>query len=339
MCLTVKMTVNLAINTIAKLLPAISIVNRGFMKKYRTRLLLILSYAMISCVSENSSNSNNSTAIKLSSPASSRQIMAPHDALWRALIQVNSGPAQFFDFTDSTSPESVTIDGVRRNEDNDISIKWFELLHGHTVEMAEQSQAFFADGTTVIDAPHLYTQFDYDGDGAANLAERSAGTCVWSAIESCVNPGQTDIPTDNALLNGDFSDGIRYWYSDLPALADTSGEYCVIAPATAIERWDARIKYLPIPLFIDSNTSYNIVFDVRARTNSKVFVQLSARVFDDFISLEDNSVDVSTTYETKTIRYVSAEDAYSEVSIDFTFGNGTENTYCFDNIKLIREET
>lgn len=309
-------------------------VNRGLMKKYRAMLLLILSYTMISCGSE---NSNDGTSIELASPAVNRQVIESQDIMWKALIQVNSGPAQILYFTDSALPTSATVDGIRRNEQNDISIKWFEILHGHTVEMSEQSQPFFADGTTIIDSQHRYTQFDYDRDGTSNLVEHIDGTCVWSATESCLNPGQTDIPTDNALLNGDFSDGIGYWYTDLPVLSETSGEYCVTAPAIAQERWDARIKYLPVPLFIDSNTSYNIVFDVRAQTNSKVFVQLSARIFDDFESLDDSSVDVSTTYETKTIRYESAEDAYSEVSIDFTFGNGIDNTYCFDNIKLIRE--
>jgi len=304
------------------------------MKKYRTRLLLILFCTMISCVSE---NSNDTTLIELHSPNFNRQIMALDNTEWRALIQVNSGPAQIFLFKNSASPLSASVAGVRRDEDNTILIKWFEILHGHTVEISVQSQAFFADGTTIIDTPHLYSQFDYDGDGTSNLVERYDGTCVWSSTEWCVDQGQTDIPTDNALLNGDFSDGIRYWYSDLPALSETSGEYCVNSPVTALSRWDARIDYSPLSVFIDAKSSYNLVFDVRAQTSSELFVQVTAKILNNYKTLVDKPVQVSTTYDRKSIRYDSAEDAYSEVSIGFTFGNGTDNTYCFDNIKLIRE--
>lgn len=307
------------------------------MKDYCARVLLILSYTLISCVSE---NSNESTTIKLNSPASDRQIIATNDIEWRALIQINEGPAQIFFFSNEDLPLSVSVTGVRRNADNHISIKWFEILHGHTVEIAEQSQNFIADGSTLVDATHSHTQFDYDRDGISNLDERSAGTCVWSTSVNCVNPGQTDIPTDNVLLNGDFSDGHRYWYTGLTVASETtSGEYCVNAPAMATERFDARIDYSPLPFFIDSNSSYNIVFDVRAQTTSEVYVQMTAQILDTFKPLVENtSVPVSTTYDTKSIRFETAEDAYSEVSIGFAFGDGTENTYCFDNIRLIREE-
>jgi len=307
---------------------------RGSMKQFCARLLLMLSCVLVSCASE---NSNESTMVELNSPESNRQIIAVNDIGWRVLIQINSGISQFFTFGNSALPLSVNVAGVLKGEENDISIKWFEILHEHTVEISEQSQAFFADGSTVIDAPHRYTQFDYDGDGASNLAERSAGTCVWSSTESCVNPGQTDIPTDNVLLNGDFSDGIRYWFSDLPDVADTIGEYCVISPVTAQERFDARIDYLPLPFFIDANSTYDIVFDVRAQKSSEVYIQMTARILDTFKPLVDTSVAVSTTYDTKSIRYESAEEAYSEVSIGFNFGDGTDNIYCFDNIQLIRE--
>jgi len=312
-----------------------SAVIRGSMKKYRAALLLLLSCAMISCESE---NSNDSTLIELSSPEFNRQTVPSSDIEWRVLIQVNSGPGQEFFFGNTTSPASVTVDGVRRGDDNQILIKWFEILHGHTVEMSVQDHKFFADGTTVIDAPHDYTQFDYDDDGTANLVERFNGTCVWSAIDSCVNSGQLDIPTDNAVLNGDFSDGFSYWYTKLPVLSEeTSGEYCVNAPATAVDRFDARIDYLPLTVFIDANSSYNLVFDVRAQTDSELYVHLSAKTLDGFETLEQSLVPVSTAYETKSMRYESAQDAYSEVVIVFSFGNGTDNTYCFDNIKLIRE--
>jgi len=317
---------------------------RGFMNKYCSSLLLILSSILISCAGE---NSNESTRIELHSPAVNRQVVALDDIEWWAQIQVNLGPTQDFFFGNSASSQSVSIDGVQRGDDNEIFIKWFEILHGHTVEMSTQSQKFFADGSTLIDMEHLYTQFDYDGDGTANLVERYDGTCVWSSTESCVNQDQKDIPTDNALLNGDFSeldrglpDRFRYWYSELPVVSGTSGEYCVISPATALEHWEARISYSPLTIFIDENTSYRIVFDVRAQTSSKVYVLMSEKIpgTDNFRSLEDDLfVEVSTMYETKSVRYESGADEHSEVSFSLTFGDGTNNTFCFDNVKLIRE--
>jgi len=292
---------------------------------------------MLSCTGE---NSNEGTLIELSSPEFNRQIIPLGSNEWRALIQVNSGPGQTFFFSGSTSPVAAVIDGVKRGQQNKILIKWFEILHGHTVEISVQDQDFFADGTTIISEPHTHNQFDYDGDGISNLDERSAGTCVWSAIESCINQGQIDIPTDNALLNGDFSNGIDYWVSKPPLTAAvTSGEFCVVSPATAVRRWDARMDYSPLTVFMDANSSYDLVFDVRAQTNSKVFVQITEKTLDNFESLVDGdtSVAVSTSYETKSIRYESGVNAHNEVLIGFTFGNGTDNTYCFDNIKLIRE--
>lgn len=296
--------------------------------------LLILTYSLASCTSDSTSGG---TTIDLFGPHSSRQAMGSDHTELHALIQVNSGPAQNYYFTDAVSPASVSISGIRRNEENAISVKWFETLHEHTIELSEQSQSFFADGTTNIDAPHRYTQFDYDRDGTSNLVERSDRTCVWSATESCISQNQPDIPTDNALLNGDFSDGTRYWFSELPALSETSGEYCVNSPVTAIDRWDARIDYSPLSIFIESNSRFNLVFDVRAQTDSKVFVQISARVGDTYKSLMDSSVDAITTYDAKGLSFESAEESYNEVYVGFNFGNGTDNTYCFDNIRLLKE--
>jgi len=314
------------------------------MKKYRSRLLLILSSILISCTGE---NSNQSTRIELHSPAVNRQVVAVDDIKWRAQIQVDSGPAQDFFFENAASTQSVSVDGVQRGKDNEIFIKWFEILHGHTVEMSTQSLRFFAGGSTLVNTEHLHTQFDYDGDGTSNLVERYDGTCVWSSTETCVAPDQTDIPTDNALLNGDFSeldgdlpDRFRYWISKLPVVPGTIGEYCVISPATALNSWEARIDYSPLTIFIDANTSYSIVFDVRAQTSSKVHVLLAEKIpgTDDFQPVaEDLFVEVSTLYETKSVSYESGADVHSEVSFSLTFGDGTNNTFCFDNIKLIRE--
>lgn len=304
------------------------------MKIYRATLLLMLSYLLISCVGE---NSNNSTLIELHSPVFNRQITALNDTEWRALVQVNSGSTETFFFKGSTSPVSVAIAGIQRGEINDIFIKWYEVLHGHTVEMSTQSQMFLADGNTLVDTSHVHHEFDYDKDGLSNLVERFDGTCVWSSTESCLNLGQTDIPTDNAVLNGDFSDDNRYWLTDLTVVSDMSGEYCVNAPATAVEKWDARTDYSPHWLFIDANSSYTIEFDVRAQTSSEILFLMTARTLDIFNTLEQELVAVSTTYNRTSIRYESGENAYSEVSIGFVLGNGTDNTYCFDNIKLIKE--
>jgi len=303
------------------------------MKNYSSMLLLAVScFGMMSCISE---SDNESISLEFQRPNSDRQILALYDdSELRVDIRVNyASQPQTFYFGTNVSQRPVVVDGVLPGERNFIHLNWSEIIHGHYVELSEQKQHFVADGYTLISATHVHTQYDYDGDGTSNFDERSAGTCVWSSTESCVNQGQLDIPTDNALLNGDFSSGDNYWFSrwDEPQV---SGEYCANSPVRAEFYWEAYLGYSQ-RIFIDANTRYTIVFDVRGQSDSEATV--SMRVTDPSFTFFTESFDVTTTYQTKSISFENADDSYSDAHFGFNFGNGIDNRYCFDNIKLIRE--
>ena len=145
----------------------------------------------ISCTSSDDAPRTN---IVLGKPLAERQILAFENSTLRADISVNGGPLQSFTVFPGQSSLDVDITGVVLNANNNITVKWTELLNGFDVEISDQSQSFFADGNTVINAAHQTDQYDYDSDGASNSEERSAGTCVWSANESCLTTGQLDVP-------------------------------------------------------------------------------------------------------------------------------------------------
>jgi len=283
-----------------------------------------------------SESNNKSASLELQRPNFDRQLLALYDDTeLRVDIRVNYAPQpQTFYFENAAPLQPVFVDGVVPNEQNFIQLNWSEIIHGRRVELSEQKQHFIADGYTLITATHVHTQYDYDRDGTSNFDERSAGTCVWSSNEACVNQGQLDIPTDNALLNGDFSNEDNYWFSrwDEPQV---NGEYCANSPVRAEFYWEAYLVHSR-KLFIDGDTSYRIVFDVRAQSDSQATV--SMRVTEPSFTFFTETFDITTTKQTKSITFRNSDDSYSDAIFGFNFGNGIDNQYCFDNIKLIREE-
>jgi len=300
------------------------------MNKQQNYLLLTFCLGLISCMSE---SGYESATIELQSPHSDRQILAVDDRKWRVDIDLNTGSIQTFYFGDVNSPTAV-VQGIRRNEPYSIKVKWSEIIHQYEVEISEQSQNFFADGITQITSVHEHTQFDYDNDGKSNLDERSARTCVWSPTENCQNQGVLDIPTDNVLLNGDFSNGGKYWFSTGGEQGDVSGEFCAFSPASAAFYWGSNLGYSR-RLFIEANTRYRIVFDVRAERESQTYIIMSVSGLN--FNLLSETRAVSTNYQTITVPYISADDSYNDVTFSFSYGNGTDNRYCFDNVRLIRD--
>jgi len=298
------------------------------MKKYQSNFLLaIAAFVLVSCVGENRSES---TLIELNSPDPERQIMALGDNQMRVDINVNAGSTQTFFFNTAGSALSANIAGVLNGERNFIQLKWSEILNGHPVEISQQSQNFIADGNTLVNAEHIHTQFDYDSDGRSNYDERRSETCVWSSTESCNS--STDIPTDNVLLNGDFASDRNYWWSTFATVTDTNGEFCISTRALGQLGEQALMGYSP-GLFIQANTRYTLDFDVRADTDLDVRVSIVAPVR---LPLKEETVPVSTTYESKSISFINAEDSHTGVSLGFNFLNdGVDKQYCFDNIKLI----
>jgi len=146
---------------------------------------------MIACASSEDSPITN---IILDKPFAERQILAFENSTFRVDIRVNNGPVQSFTIFPGDNTLTASVAGVVLDQNNSIDVKWTELLNGFDVEISDQSQTFFADGNTVIDAMHITDQYDYDNDGASNSEERSAGMCVWSANEVCVTTGQADVP-------------------------------------------------------------------------------------------------------------------------------------------------
>ncbi len=153
--------------------------------------IVSLSCAVFAC---SSSDNEPQTNITLSKPLADRQILALENSTLRADITINADPVQSFIVSPGQTLLQAGVTGVVLDANNRIEIKWIELLNGFEVEISDQVQSFFADGFTTITAPHESNQYDYDNDGDSNLRERAEGNCVWSAIESCLNSGQTDVP-------------------------------------------------------------------------------------------------------------------------------------------------
>ena len=171
----------------------------------------------------------------------------------------------------------------------------------------------------------------------SNFDERSIGRCVWSSTEDCLISGQIDIPTDNVLLNGDFSSGNDYWFAQTGRGETVNGEYCIDSPARAEFYWEAGIGYLP-DLLIEADTRYTVEFDVRAQKDTEISLLLIIPELN-FFELAFESIEASTTTERKSVTFENAEDSHNGVSFAFGLGNGEDIRYCFDNIKLIRESS
>ena len=155
---------------------------------------ILIALACIGMMACSSSDGTPRTNIVLAKPLAERQILAFENSTFRVEITVNNGLLQTFTVRPGDNTLTVDITGVRLNENNSINIKWTELLNGFDVEISDQSQTFFADGNTLVDAPHRIDQYDYDNDGSSNSEERADGTCVWSADEACLTSGLLDVP-------------------------------------------------------------------------------------------------------------------------------------------------
>jgi len=177
------------------------------MKKLISYFLIGFAFAAASCVSDE--DPVRLVSVELSQLDTIRQVMAFGDNEVRVKINVNGGDTQVLTFSDLPSSEVTTVlNGIRIGQQNEITLRWFEVLNGFEVELSDQRQSFVATGNTQLNSPHRYTRYDYDNDGISNYDERIAGTCVWSSASNCVR----DIPSDNAIQNGDFSNGDTNWF-------------------------------------------------------------------------------------------------------------------------------
>lgn len=224
---------------------------------------------------------------------------------------------------------TVGVSGVQPDQENSLQIKWFEILDGFALEISEQTQQFMADGSTLIDASHNHTQFDFDNDGVSNLDERLSGSCVWSAgTDPCK---RSNPATGNLFLNGDFSNGQNYWWPT--NLLGQEGEICVATPTPTPKfrqlGYSERIR-------IEENATYRISFDMKAQTNSEVIVELTLPEFN-AQSLFSETVAVSSAYRPNTMVFNNSDRDWDSVAFHFTLGDGSENLYCADNISIVKE--
>lgn len=303
------------------------------MEKYRSQLLLALcAPLLLSCASE---SDVASTRLEIVGPDTDRQIQAVDaDTQWRVDVRINFGAAQTFYFSNLESAQSVSVTGVQPNEDNALSISWFEVLHGYDIEISHQpTRQFFADGNTTAVEDHD-TDFDYDGDGRSNFDERLAGTCVWSSDEVCTNPDQIDIPTDNILINGDFSDGTTsYWWSTSGQQEIINGEFCSFPFAG--DR-SSTILGFQNTIFLETNSRYTIEFDVRAQANADLSLSVNLPELG-FRNIYSSDIEVTTSSERVVRSFEYRQDSQNGVRFGFATDSSPDNLFCFDDVKLIRE--
>jgi len=332
--------------------------------QFRLLFIALAAYSVISC----DGSPNEMPQLALDKPLAARQILAFENSTLRVDIVVNNGETQSFNIP----PQSdffVDVAGINLGQPNSIAVKWTEILNGFDVELSEQSQVFQATGNIQIDAPHRGDQYDYDNDGASNVEERAAGTCVWSASELCLGNGQSDIPStsqintptetptntifspttqtpfnyDNAqnlITNGDISNGTDLWFSLLSPITANNGIICsdlFPGPVATVQSVLTYVPLIELPL-----ASYSIEFDVMASKDNRL---LNIGLWQNNIS--DNILDhvlsppISTAWERRRLTFTNDVSFRETVSIVFQAAVDPDETvsYCFDNIAFYRDDS
>lgn len=281
---------------------------------------------LLSCTGEEETQ----TRIELFQPDVMRQGLAYDPDLW-VEVRINGGTSQWFPVNDAAP--IVELSGVRLNDDNEITIRWIERVDERHIHLSVQSQLFFADGNTTIDAPHNFGRFDADGDLVSNFDERVAGTCVWSSSASCESlpPGSTH--PQNLLINGDFALAADdNWFARGESLFSSGGEYCM-THSGGTEYWNSYIAYSPF-LSISGYLNYHASFDIKADSNSTAQFNLNDEE-NSYYNILSREVSVSTEYERKNI-YFTPTDNWSTVRFGINFDAPDDVRYCIDNVEFGR---
>ena len=279
------------------------------------------------------SGEDEKASIELFRPDALRQTLAYNPRNLFVEISVNNGTTQSFNVDASSSVPVVQISGVQPNQNNNISIKWIELVDFRKVMLSEQWQVFFADGNTIINAPHVFTIFDNDRDGISNYEERVAGTCVWDRNDVCNTPPPDNI-SENKLVNGDFSEEVSQWFSGGLDPYTLAGEYCFTHIAGR-EYWNSYIVHEP-DVELMENVEYVMSFDIKA--DVETFARVGINVDD--ISLRSimfREVFVSTNYDRKHVWY-TPDGYWADVVFGFGFSEERYVRYCIDNVSLVAIE-
>ena len=256
--------------------------------------------------------------------ASVRQIMALDENPMIVQIRVNSGAHQEFLFSDTSTELTVQVTGIQRGDQNDIDVRWIEVLNNFNVEISTQQQSFLAEGDVVIDAAHVHTQFDYDADGVSNFDERIAERCVWTAGDC-----ELDVP-GSLLMNGDFSRNNEYW-SVITSSDFNDGEVCVTSSRENEFSYGSYLLYTPV-LTLRADMRYTVYADIRALTPAAPEIRFENA--ETFTTIHKRSVQVTSETTTVTTSFIS--DINREgVLFTIHLGDGTDNRYCIDNVKVV----
>ncbi len=336
--------------------------------------LLVVVGSLMSC---DSAPDQQVSSIMLDSPFRDRQILNIGDNPFRIELSVNGGSVQNFVLAAGQPNIVVEVTGVRLNESNSIDVKWLEVLNGFDVELTEQFQTFIATGNVTIDAQHQSEQFDYDADGSSNFSERAAGTCVWSAIDTCLNVGQIDAPSDSvATTDSGIPESSDLGDQDFPGLSDLEQSFDLVIPQPFVFDYDNAQNILqnreidewytfdavlqeqasgivcvvfpmgPVPLSLlllagpDVTIDpgrYSAEFDVMTTRETVVGFTLPS-LTNNFLPIIEQHVYVTQQWRTIRIPFEhSTERDFAEYGF-FALINPMETTYCFDNFRLYKEQ-
>jgi len=297
-----------------------------FLEKSLKSLLCLAVFASLSgCI-----GTGDEATISLPQPESIRQVAAINASDVFVLINVNNDPVQRFDANPNDN-SIVSVTGIVRNEENTITVGWYETVDGRRIQLSEQSQTFLADGnSTEINTPHSYA-FDFDRDGINNWDERIGESCVWFDTQQC--------PSDdgNLLLNGDFTNLREHWFHAYTHTPDFyNGEYCVSSYATDSENPLGGFGYSEALDLMEGQ--YTLTFDIRAENNSEATAQISISRNEggNRTSVNRAFVPVSTDYVTNSVDFVFQRD-WDLISLGIGVGrDGLANRYCIDNLIFVR---
>jgi len=342
----------------------------------RVHQILVISLLLCGCLSGCNSSDGDREGVMpttLSIPSATRHIMSLDNSRMRLNIHVNVETWQTFTIQPGQSTISIDLQGVRLGESNTIKIVWVEFLNGYDVEIASQTQTFVAEGNVVIDAAHSGDQFDYDRDGQSNYAERLAGTCVWSANESCMSDGVSDVPPDsldntntaqqdNNIGANDILITPSYIQSGTNVSASTintgtstivdddfsggisdwfrdgvttveDGAMCTVFREGSIGNQET-LSYYNDTIRMVSGT-YVAQFDLRVVERADP-VALSIYTTPDFDVILGHYVQGTRGWQTHTIRF---DNSIASSAVGFGFNvlrSASPTTYCFDNFKIVK---
>ena len=287
--------------------------------------------------------SHNTVSMMLDNPARDRQISALEQTTLFVDINMNNGATQNIAVPPGVFP-SVSVSGIIPNASNSIEIRWYEVLNGVEINLSRQTQSFMSGGNVIINAVHIFDQYDNDNDGIPNLTERLNGTCVWSMTDDCSSQQSEDVYITSSYaqqgtnVSGEPSNtevvisfDKNNWATG-EVLMDTN-ELCVQMRAGEVG-FQTVIAYYTVPISL---------------VPGRYFVQYDARVVGRFAPVNVNTTRGAPEFIADFDHYVQGTPEWQSYTVQFdisttntSFGfqgvrAASATTYCLDNILLLRQ--